>query len=913
MLTYTSLLRPRLLVATGLAVSALSVLAGPALATNGPQYGSIGQYGEVFRGGGFDNCWFDQGNYDGKGCNTTEQQPLPGKFVDPVGFTVDNNDPDPSGTSTAEYVLDRTSDLPANVQAAASGPDKATATTSWRIQKLSSTGTVEGVDEFSLPADTPSSETNGITNDEMFGLAVDPTSGTVYSLLVGYDTNTGNEVVQEILSWSTAQSGMNNNTSEQELIPATSTFDTISAGLDSYPTPSVLSTQSDLTASGSSLAFNGNPDIENPTGIAIDSTGGTDYVAVQGDDPTTNAYGAGIVTISPTTGAIANNWSGGEFAGLSNDFADEVEPGAGLSTDPTNGSLTWLDNRLTGTNTPEDFDVASVPSNLTSSPTVLVSPSNGVTHPDLNTLDLDDAPVATADVPPESYDDGTPNAATATSSPQIVALSNGLYAGVFEPEPAGSADPSNPADQDGEYTPVDPGIRLLQPDGNGLLSESTPPLLTLFDTLGNPTVNTSGSTTTASACNLSDQTSTTNNAPSFPSLAAGSGGAIWVLTNGQDTSDDGQGVSGTSGSGKLEGGRELIELAPGATAACPSPSGSFTLSGGGNTVNAGTTLTVTDGTPVSFDASGISYPGPTASAPSAARAAYEWNFGDGNTSNTLEASSSPFTWPSATSSEQYTSLGDHTVTLTLYGDYGQYVETGTVDVLPTTLADAAFTFSPTSPQAGQSVTFNGSGSTPSTGATITQYEWNFGDGQTANTSTASETHTYSTPGTYTASLKVFDTNSDTSTAKTEQITVAAATTTTTTTTTNTSPPSNKFSISSLKGQKNGSITAKLAFPDPGKAKIVATFKAKVKVKSGKKTKTKTETITFVSGSKSVSAGSVTLSLTPSSKAKSVLKALSSKSSISVSVSITFTPTGGSAAKKSGTAHVPGLAKSKKKK
>jgi PKD repeat protein len=905
MTPHTSLLRPRLFVLIGLAVLALSATAGTALATNGPQYGSIGQYGEVFRGGGFDNCWFDAGSYDGNGCAPVETQPKPGEFVDPVGFAVDTKDPDPSGSGTAIYVLDRTSALPATVKAAAGNA------TSWRLQKLSSTGTVEGVDEFSLPADTGASETNGITDDEMFGLAVDPTNGRAYSLLVGYDTNTDNEVVQEILSWSTTQSGTNG--SVTELHPASGlTADTISAGIAGYPTPSALSTLGDLTASSGTEEFNGNPDIEDPTGVAIDSTGGKAYVAIQSADPSTSAYGSGIVTVDPSSGDIVTNWSSGTFAGLTNDFADEIKPGAGLSTNPVSGALTWLDNRLSGTNTADDFDVADVPANLSSSPTILSSKKNGVTNSDLNTLDVDDSAVSTADVLPESFDDGSPLAATATSSPQVVALSNGLYAGVFEPEPAGEADQANPASQNGEYTPLDPGIRLLQPDSNGLLSESAPPLTTLFDTLGNSTINTTGTTSPASACNLSDQTSANNNAPSYPSLAAGSGGAIWALTNGQDTSGDGS-PQGNSGSGKLEGGRELIELAPNAADACPGPSGSFSMSGGGNTATAGSsTLTVSQGTTVSFDASGILYPTDTTTGRSAARAEYTWDFGDGNTSTTLDASSSPFTWPGATASEQFTELGSHSVTLKLFGDYGEYDETGTVDVLPTTLAAASFTFSPPSPQAGQSVSFDGSASTPSTGGTITTYEWSFGDGSgPVNTSTATENHTFTAPGTYTVSLQVLDTNSDTSTAKTEQVTVTQATTTTTTTTTTTAPPppSNKFTISSLKGQTNGSILAKLSFPDAGKVSIKATFKAKVK--SGKKTKT--ETITFVSASKSVPAGGVTLKLTPSGAAKSVLKKLSRKSSVSVSVTITFTPTGGTAAKKPGTAHVPGLAKPKKKK
>ncbi len=75
-----------------------------ALADSGPQFGSIGQYGEVWRGGGFDTAAYDGGRYD---------KPLtPGKFIDPVGFAVDTGDSSASD-GTAIWVLDRTSNLPA--------------------------------------------------------------------------------------------------------------------------------------------------------------------------------------------------------------------------------------------------------------------------------------------------------------------------------------------------------------------------------------------------------------------------------------------------------------------------------------------------------------------------------------------------------------------------------------------------------------------------------------------------------------------------------------------------------------------------------------------------------------------------------------------------------------------------------
>lgn len=56
---------------------------------------------------------------------------------------------------------------------------------------------------------------------------------------------------------------------------------------------------------------------------------------------------------------------------------------------------------------------------------------------------------------------------------------------------------------------------------------------------------------------------------------------------------------------------------------------------------------------------------------------------------------------------------------------------------------------------GLSLAFDASASTDSDG-TILSYEWDFGDGQTASTTTAGISHEYSDPGTYTVGLRVVD-------------------------------------------------------------------------------------------------------------------------------------------------------------
>ena len=56
---------------------------------------------------------------------------------------------------------------------------------------------------------------------------------------------------------------------------------------------------------------------------------------------------------------------------------------------------------------------------------------------------------------------------------------------------------------------------------------------------------------------------------------------------------------------------------------------------------------------------------------------------------------------------------------------------------------------------GQQVTFDASGSSDSDG-TITNYAWNFGDGQTQNTNVPTVVHDYASPGNYTVTLVVRD-------------------------------------------------------------------------------------------------------------------------------------------------------------
>ncbi len=69
---------------------------------------------------------------------------------------------------------------------------------------------------------------------------------------------------------------------------------------------------------------------------------------------------------------------------------------------------------------------------------------------------------------------------------------------------------------------------------------------------------------------------------------------------------------------------------------------------------------------------------------------------------------------------------------------------------------AGFVFTPTAPTAGGTVKFDGSTSTAGTGHTLKIYDWDFGDGNAAVGSGTTAQHSYSSAGTYTATLTVTD-------------------------------------------------------------------------------------------------------------------------------------------------------------
>ncbi|HDS59478.1 MAG TPA: PKD domain-containing protein, partial [Thermoplasmatales archaeon] len=134
----------------------------------------------------------------------------------------------------------------------------------------------------------------------------------------------------------------------------------------------------------------------------------------------------------------------------------------------------------------------------------------------------------------------------------------------------------------------------------------------------------------------------------------------------------------------------------------------------------------------------------------------QWNFGDG--------SSSTDTNPV----HQFQGIGTYTVTLTVTGSAGTDSVTKTVTVSNAPPA-ASFTYSPPNPQVGETISFDGSGSSDPDGS-IASYSWNFGD--EGSTSGRTAQHSYAAEGTYTVTLTVTDNDGDAATA-TKIVTVNA--------------------------------------------------------------------------------------------------------------------------------------------
>jgi PKD repeat protein len=149
----------------------------------------------------------------------------------------------------------------------------------------------------------------------------------------------------------------------------------------------------------------------------------------------------------------------------------------------------------------------------------------------------------------------------------------------------------------------------------------------------------------------------------------------------------------------------------------------------------------------------IHFNGSLSSDPDGTIVSWDWDFGDG-TADTGEKVDHAYNW-NGTGSKTFT------VVLTVTDNQGASAITSkTVTVTgeeENQSPSANFTYSPTNPQKGETIYFNGGLSTDPDG-TIVSWQWNFGDGNTASGLNVSHAYTWTEPGnkTFVVELKVTD-------------------------------------------------------------------------------------------------------------------------------------------------------------
>ncbi len=284
---------------------------------------------------------------------------------------------------------------------------------------------------------------------------------------------------------------------------------------------------------------------------------------------------------------------------------------------------------------------------------------------------------------------------------------------------------------------------------------------------------------------------------------------------------------------------------------------------------------------------------------------FTWKFGDGTEST------------GATPEHVYAAEGSYEVTMTPKDQFTgstttAVVHTFVVDELP----EAAFSFEPSPAEEGKAVQFKPTGSTDPDG-TITGYLWKFGDGTTDSTAEAPE-HTYAASGSYTVTLTVTDSTSQTRTI-THSVTVDGLPAVVTGAASGVGPasatlnatvnpnganvalvPNSNFAALAATA-KNGEITLRLSLSDPGTFSWLLTFQnGKFGVFAASTSKCKRgyvrlngrcrpSKIVYAKGSKTfLSGGVVTFTIKPTRSALTALKnALKRRKGLPVTITLTF--------------------------
>ncbi|OFW06889.1 MAG: hypothetical protein A3H96_14600 [Acidobacteria bacterium RIFCSPLOWO2_02_FULL_67_36] len=124
---------------------------------------------------------------------------------------------------------------------------------------------------------------------------------------------------------------------------------------------------------------------------------------------------------------------------------------------------------------------------------------------------------------------------------------------------------------------------------------------------------------------------------------------------------------------------------------------------------------------------------------------YAWDFGDGGTGS------------GRTATHSYDVAGSFIAKVTISDAFGRSASAvQTVFVGQGAAPVPSFTFSPTTPQVNQDVSFNASASTAGSGRRIVSYTWDFGDGDQKTTESSTTTHDFVRAGTFQVTLTVTD-------------------------------------------------------------------------------------------------------------------------------------------------------------
>lgn len=752
------------------------------------------RYGEVTRFGGYE-----------------AHASAPGRFSMPVGFAVDpesNMAQTPDGN--AVFVLD----LVENHIEVQGGAGKGKGTLRYALHEFSSTGTELGHAGISEPY----TDTEHFTDAHpLVSLAVDPKRKRVYATVESVVRESGSgekewePVVDELVAWNIEPNGQ-----EELVAPAELKVDTVtkSAGL--------VASADELLHSEAAL------DLFAPQGLAVaDGAINAGDVVIEAQNGVVGTQGGAtvlkeIATEGAEEGKIVASWE------ASSELAPQHEPGSALFAATDGSGQLGL-----GFYRPSSEQDSSITPLLDVNETMSgVSP---IDQDVTSNKDIDQALatelIRTPNVGGLTAEGKEPASEVNEAGGSVTQLTEGehLYAALYlnkgmrrsEPQAVGvplwESEPGKstnvfwmeggPSD---EYW-GNAGVRLVNSAGRVVdtIGGGEP--------LGSPTA---GASALLGSCDIDF---------GRDSIAAGAKESVFVLTS-------------TNEKDKVEplSGDEVIEFAPGGHYKCPAVTGNLEVNNKEARVEGGepvAKVAVQQGVSVKFNAisldrlvlwnppvllggspfvwGGGTEPGENARPREWEPFAFEWNFGDepgagpshdGYTSVSEMNSANSYSWPSPEATHVYKQVGSYEASVRVYGDLGTSVFPVEVKVLASGPPTAKFT-APASLLAGSKAEFNASGSTPTPGAKIEDYHWEFGDGVSTDTHTPQVTHIFSTPGEYTITLTVHDDEGPEPSAKTsEKVMVRAEAKTTVTETMSTATSLPKTIVSTTTTSSTTSIT-----------------------------------------------------------------------------------------------------------